>query len=260
MGKMRGVAATLVSVAVFVSLLISNLTLLFAENQRLWMASVAKLETDEGAIGSLLVAQGAYSALERVQRDLVQNPPSCSSWNEYGLSLASSSSYFGSLRAIRYDLTLNTALVESGSESDNLTLIHPFDGYSPGSLNLEVRVRLNEVSGGLPSYARSEFHYIHLPVSLSRMLSLCLALLRDIHIAYGSGVYCNRLPSETRLNALSQRYSQLASSDGFSLILSHWFVRIDGCWMMSYAVTLSEGSVEGVSGEFAWHLSDSGFA
>jgi hypothetical protein len=260
MGKMRGVAATLVSVAVFVSLLISNLTLVFAENERLWMASVANLETDEGAIGSLLLAQGAYSALERAQTELVQSPPSCSSWNEYALSLASSSSYSGSLRAIRYDLTMNAALVESGPENDNLTLIHPFDGYSPGSLNLGVRVRLHEVSGGLPSYARSESHYIHLPVSLSRMLSLCLALLRDIHLTYSSGVWCNRLPSETRLNSLSQTYSRLAVSDGFSLAISHWFARVDGCWKMNYTVTLSEGSVEGVSGEFAWHLSDSGFA
>ncbi|MBI3116506.1 MAG: hypothetical protein HYZ12_04120, partial [Thaumarchaeota archaeon] len=81
MGEMRGVAATLVSVAVFVSLLISNLTLLYAENQRLWMASMAKLETDEGKIGLLLVAQGAYSALDRVQTELVRNSPSCSSWD-----------------------------------------------------------------------------------------------------------------------------------------------------------------------------------
>ncbi len=260
MGKMRGVAATVVSVAVFVSLLVSNLTLLYAENQRLWMASMAKLETDEGVVGSLLVAQGAYSALNRVQTELVRNPPSCSSWGAYASALASSSSYSGSIHAVQYELTMKIDVVSSGSEGDNLTLIRPFDGYRPGALNLGVLVDLNELSGGLPSYTRTEYHYVHLPISLSRMLSLCLSLLQDLHLAYQSRVYCNRLPSEAPLYALIQRYSQSASSGGFSLVLSHWFVRVDGCWLLNYAITLSESSVEGVSGSFAWRLSDTGFA
>lgn len=259
MGEMRGVAATLVSVAVFVSLLISNLTLLYAENQRLWMASMARLETDEGKIGLLLVAQGAYSALNRVQTELVRNPPSCSSWGAYSSSLTSSSHYSGSIHAVQYNLTIDAVVVSSGSERDNLTLLRPFDGFLPGSLNLGIGVSLNELSGGLPSYTRTEYHYVHLPISLSRMLSLCLSLLQDLHLAYQSRVYCNRLPSEAPLDALFQRYSQSANSEGFSLVLSHWFVRVDGCWLLNYAITLSESSVEGVAGRFAWHLSDTGF-
>ena len=259
MGKMRGIAATLVSVAVFVSLLISNLTLLYAENQRLWMASMTKLETDEGEIGMLLVAQGAYAILNNLQTELVQNPPSCSSWDAYSSSLASSSSHSGSIHAVQYGLEMAAAIVGSGSRRDNLTLLRPFDGYLPGSLNVGIRVHLNELSGGLPSYTRTEYHYLHLPISLSKMLSLCLSLLQDLHHVYQSRVYCNRLPSETPLDELFARYSQSASSNGFTLVLTHWFVRVDGCWLLSYAVTLSESSVEGVSGRFAWRLSDAGF-
>jgi len=260
MGKMRGVAATLVSVVVFVSLLISNLTLLYAENQRLWMASVAKLESDEGEVGSLLVAQGTYSGLGHAQAVLVRTPPPCSSWNDYEQSLASSTTSSGVNGAIRYNLTVETAVVSAGPESDNMTLLRPFAGYLPGALNMGVRVRLDESSGGLPSYARDEYHFVHLPISLSRMLSLCLALLQGLRNAYRGGVYCNRVPTEAPVNLLSEKYSELASFYGLSLSVSHWFVRLDGCWFLSYAVTLSEGSVEGVSGSFEWHLSDSGVA
>ncbi len=267
MGSRRAVAATLVSVILFTSLLFANAALYAAGNTYLSSAVLSASQQRESEYGSLLIGLSSYSALSYTQTYLQSHPLDCSApESSYLDHLVESESAAGANQGIEYSVNASWgyAVVSEGAGVDDSpsvapSMIQPFDGYSGGALNLVVVTTIHETElGGLPAYGVEATETVHLPVSLDATVSLCTYAISAVHDSLSSLSSCNASSADEALALLRSENPGLDSVQMGASTQRSSLLGGTGRCDVQYWVTITEEGIEGVSGTFGWTVLASG--
>ncbi len=247
MGR-RAVAATLVSVVVFTSLLLADSVLYSAENNAVSAAVLSSEQVRESADAGVLLGLSTYDSLAAVQGYLHSNPLDCSSPGPYLDALGGSQRETGTDEGVSYITDTSWAYASAPAPGTGSAFLPGFSGYESGELNLEVTTSLDEsYNGGLPSYSVQTAETVHLPVPLTYMISDCLTVLANLRGALSALPYCNSTGVGSALELAESSYPPLESySVGASATLLS-----PGC-AVEYWVTTTLSGLQGVSGAFQW--------
>ncbi|MGA2666155.1 MAG: hypothetical protein ABSF83_14540 [Nitrososphaerales archaeon] len=247
MGRRSAVAATLVSLIVFTSLLVANSALYASQESALGAAVLSTAQTRERALGGILVGLAAYGALEAAQASLAGTVLDCSSAQAYLASLGGASSASGSQQGIEYSTSTAWAYASTPSGGDPPALLGQFGGYSPDGLNLLVSGSLSEsYRGGLPWYSFSGSEDVHLPVPLTSTISDCQQGVAELGAALSSlAAPCNSSSVEEAVRVAEAGSPVL---DPFQVNATATVAGL-GC-AVSYGVTRTLGGLEGPAGPF----------
>jgi len=247
MGRRSAVAATLVSLIVFSSLLVANSALYSSDQSALGAAILSTAQTRERAFGGILVGLADYGALEAAQRSVAGATLGCSSAQPYLESLAGNSSASGSQEGIDYSTATEWAYVPSPPGGAAPALLGQFAGYSQGEVNLAVSDSLSEsYNGGLPSYSLDVAEAVHLPVPVASTVSDCLEALADLGAALSSlAPPCNSTSVEEAVRLAGAGSPVI---DRFQVSATAAVAQL-GC-AVSYTVTTTLGGLEGPIGPF----------
>ncbi|MGA2198428.1 MAG: hypothetical protein ABSG45_00670 [Nitrososphaerales archaeon] len=247
MGR-RAVAATLVSVVVFTSLLLANSALYSAENSAVSAAVLTSEQVRENAYAGILLGLSTYDSLAAVQGYLHSNPLDCSSPGHYLDALAGSQRATGTDEGISYITDTSWAYASAPPAGTGSAFLPGFSSYEAGELNLEVTTSLDEsYDSGLPSYSVQTAETVHLSVPLTYMISDCLAALAELRGALSALPYCNSTGVESALELAESSDPHLES---FSVGASATPLS-PGC-AVEYRVTTTLSGLQGVSGAFQW--------
>ena len=245
----RAVAATLVSVIFFSTLLLGNAAVYAAAGTLLSSAELSTAQQRESQYATALLGVSSFSSLSSAESFLQQRPLGCSSASSYLSSMGGSGSAKGVDLGVDYSLATTWSYASSGQAGDELSELASFDGYSAGALNLLVTTKINEsLLGGLPSYSVQQPHYVHLPIDVDVLTSLCLSTLAKMRQTLSSLPSCNSSSVEEALHSIGASHPDLGSVEmGASARESG-----TGC-IVDYWVTIAQ-SYEGVSGPSEWSV------
>jgi hypothetical protein len=267
MGSRRAVAATLVSVIVFTSLLFANAALYAAGSTYLSSAVLSASQQRESNYATLLFGLSAYSALAYAQGYLQNHSFDCSTpESSYLDSLGGSESVGGANQGIEYSVDASWGYAPGSGEigvrdgpAASQSMIQPFAGYSGGALNLEVVTNINEtLLGGLPAYGVGGTEDVHLPILLDATVSLCTSALSELRESLSSLPSCNASSVNEALALLRFENPDLDSVEmGASAQQSPALDGAGRC-VVQYWVTITEEGIQGVSGTFDWTALGSG--
>ena len=256
MGKRRAVGATIASMLLFGSLLISNFVLVSAQQERMQLFSVADQEDALYDQGLAIKSVALVDLLDGVQIGLSSATLPCST------TFSALSSLVGSL-SVSIDDSYGVAeasarLASVGSASDNLTALKPFLGSIPGHLDLLAAVKVHlESRGGVATYSKSETHYLNLPIGLERVVSFCqgsVAEVARVLDALGSNL-CNATAVRSALTSLQLELAERAT--GLGLTTELWFsIAVPPYCGVDYSVHVSEAGVPGPLGPFTWSVEE----
>jgi hypothetical protein len=261
----RAVAATLVSVIVFTSLLFANAALYSAGGTYLSSAVLSAAQQREVEYASLLTGVSSYSSLAAAQSYLQSHPLDCSSPEaSYTSSMAGSGTVAGTNQGIEYSVrsSWSYAAVPAGSTlgagAEGASMVGPFSGGSAGALNLVVDTSINESElGGFPTYQEDASALVHLPVPLEDAVALCTSSLSALGRSLSSLASCNSTGVNHAIDLLRSENPGLgAAAVGASAEREATLGQ--GRCLVQYWVSVSEDGVEGVAGTFDWSLFGSG--
>ena len=267
MGSRRAIAATLVSVIVFTSLLFANAALYAAGNTYLSSAVLSASQQRESEYGSLLVGLTSDSALADAQSYLQNHPLDCSApESSYLGSLARSETIEGANQGIQYSVHASWGYASASEwygvdDGPNVagSMIRPFSGYYGGALNILVVTNLNETElGGLPTYGVEATQVVHLPVSLDADVSLCKSTLYAMHESLASLPSCDAFSVNEALDVLRSVSTSADSVEIGASAQRSASLDAAGRCVIQYWVTITEEGIEGVSGTFDWTVLASG--
>ena len=258
MGGRRAVAATVVSVLVFGSLVACNYLLVGAEQERMQLSLIADQESAIYSRGTILMGTTLLDVLDRLQSQVSAAPLPCS-----GISVPLSRIVRGASVSFPWDdgvsANVTARLVEDGIAFDNMTALQPFMGSLPGFLDVEARASVRIDPTGQPvAYSKIETHHIYLPIDIAGAVSLCQYSAGQVGAglkALGSGV-CNSTLLQKVFSDLSSRLSGIASRNGFVLSVSYWTSK-SPC-MAGFTVQVTQNDVEGPLGPLDWCVRESG--
>jgi hypothetical protein len=255
----KAVAATLASVVLFTALVVADSTVMVAEDNVASSALTSHIESREMLMSESLAGTTSFQVLALVQSYLGRNSADCSTLPQYLASASASSSISGEETGIAYSSNATAAELQPsllrGAGPDNLTMLAPFSGGLPGTLNLQADLRIKEIwGGGSVSLERNELHVLHLPISPDTASSLCALSLGSLAAALRSP--CNSTSAQAAFDSALPRLVEEASARGFALTAG-WGSGGAAC-SATYWVTLVELGVEGVTGSFDWTLRGSG--
>ncbi len=257
----KAVAATLASLVLFTSLVVADATILSAQDNLASSAQLSSVESRELVVGRYLAGSASLQALASVQAYLSSSPARCDDLQQYLGSISASSSLSGEDSGIAYSANISVAKAPPSlwPQGDNLTIVAPFAGSVPGSLDLRSSLSLKEVGGGgLVSLERHEAHLLHISISPDSASSLCASALGSLASAL-SHPSCNATSTGAAFESVVPRLAEDASAVGFTLAAGWGFVggAAGGC-SVAYWVTLVEPGVQGVTGSFDWTVRGSG--
>jgi hypothetical protein len=252
MGRRRGVAATLASVAIFTMMLVANAAVYGSQNSFLSAVRLSSAQVQESGYSGVLTGVAAFDALAQAQSLLESNPMDCSHWQAYLASLSGEGTDRGLSHSVTYSVESSWSYVSSSSLTGDALLSGRFDGYSPGALNLQVAATVSETYlGGLPSYSSETTEVVHLPVQPAATSSGCLAALSELRSSLSAGS-CNSSLIAGEVSQAQTRFPLLASFDaGASAAPGLGRCSVD-YWVRTY---LTE---TGVYGTFRWAVFGTG--
>lgn len=253
----KGVGAAAASAVIFSILLISNFLIFEASQGRsgLYLKSDAADSLADRA--EALTGAGATDVLLQAQNLLGSGPLSCSS------AVSAVGSEIGGIgdlqRSGELAVYVSARLVQISSP-DNLSMVLPFEGGSPGEVELSLRVSMsaNESAAGV-SLNKVEVHVVHLPVRLERLRDDCLAAVGWISraISVTSPPNCTEQSAAPTLERAAMGPSLTAHGDGFAFGLAYTVVDGTGC-RVDYTVSVAQDGVLGPGGDFSVRLQMSG--
>ena len=252
MGRI-GVAATLVAVVLFTSMLLANSAVYSAEDGVLRSNVLSSAQLKEESLASFSSGIDSYHALASLQADLQAAPMDCLAAQPYLDSLAGDLSYSGNDGGVAFASNSVWAYSRSPVASAGDVLLPGFSGYSFSGLNIEVQTQVREeFVGGLPTYSVDSSEVVHLPVPVKNMVSECLAILSEASSALTALTSCTEGAVETLLAEAGSQYPGSSVVSSVSSSGEQCYVR--------YSVTITQDGIEGVSGTFAWSVFGSGSA
>ncbi len=254
----KAVAATLASLLLFTALVVADSTMMAAEENLASSTQMSHVEVRELTLSQYSAAATAMDALATIQAHVSSDPADCASLPQYLDSISASGSSSGGDAGISYssNVTLVPAIETSqAAQSDNLTVLYPFSGYSPGALNFQASIYTKaQGGGGSVSMARHELHVLNLPISPGSASFLCASALGSLASAL-SGASCNATSAASAVDSAMPALVVEAAARGF-VLTAGWALGAD-C-SATYWVTLVELGVEGVTGRFDWTVRGSG--
>jgi hypothetical protein len=257
----KAIAATLASVLLFTALVAADATMMTAEDNLATSAQTAHIASREQVLSDYSLGAASMQVLARVQSNLSSRIADCGDLGQYLGSISAAGSVDGEAAGITFSSTAEAAaspaaLPAQVQLSDNLTIVAPFSGYHPGTLNLQVALRVSEVGGGgTVSLERHEVHVLHIPISPDSASSLCSSSLGAVRAAL-SGRSCNASSAQAAFESVVPQLAEEAAARGFFLAAG-WQPGDSGC-SSTYWVMLVELGVEGVTGSFDWAVRGSG--
>lgn len=253
MGR-RAVAATLVSLLVFTTMLGADGAVYSSESSSLGSAVLATVQLRERDYGGLLVGLSAFRSLAEAQSYLNSNTFDCSSPQAYLDLIAGRQQYAGASEGIAYSTVTSWAYSSEPAGENGSAYVPGFSGYQNGALNLEVTTSVEEsYNDGLPSYSFQTVGTVHLQVPLDAIISGCVAALSDLGAALSSLTGCNSSAVAAALNLADSSFLLL---DTYVLGASASPLPT-GC-LVDYWVATTVLGLGGVSGAFQWSVRGEG--
>ena len=249
MVRRRAVGATMVAAVVFSTLLVCDLAVYVAAQDRgvLYTEADASdamhqrflvLEAAEGA--DVLYGAGALLASSAFQC------PTAASEIALGIGGLSGSQAAGGL-----DLSVRASFGGAGYEADNLSALAPFNGSIPGELDIALHYAASGTDGPGVAFAKSEVHYVHLGLRLYDAVSRCEAVAAAVAQALSSPAgNCSSASLGAEVAGAVRSQARSASEEGFDLTVSYSVAAASTC-SVSYDVQLVQNDVRGISSTFA---------
>ena len=260
MAKRIGIGASAATAVIFSLLLVSNLTVFMAAQDRQKLYIQAGAEDSLSSDSHVLAAVGAADILGRAQDSLEKNTYTC------GNAIDSTTSLLANLAVIeRKDgVTVVTSASSAPSVTtfDNMSAIKPFEGSIAGDVDISLKVR---VSGAVPSSGvsieRNEIHQVHLPVHLEAAVSECVSGVETLKSALENSRPSNCTDEDISkiLSKVSGTLSARAASAGFSFGVRYATFHSWGCFVY-FDLRISQEGVEGPGGLFSVSVQQADFA
>ncbi|MDG6937044.1 MAG: hypothetical protein JRN56_03215 [Nitrososphaerota archaeon] len=256
MVRRRAVGATMVAAVVFAALLVCDLAVYVAAQDRAVLYSEADasdamhqrflvLEAVEGA--DVLYGAGALLASSAFQC------PSAASAIALDIGGLSGSQAAGGL-----GVSVRAGLGGAGYEVDNLTALAPFEGSVPGELDIVLHYAASGTDGPGIDFTKSEVHYVHLGLRLQDAVSSCEAAAAAVAQALSRPAgNCSSASLGAEVVGAIRSQARLASEEGFALSASYSVAAASAC-SVSYDLQLVQNDVRGISSTFAVRFYEQG--
>jgi hypothetical protein len=249
------VAATFTAFVIFGTIVASNYALYESEEQRAILYTLSDQANYVGVEAEFAKGAAALTFLHTSQVILERiGKPDCSHPSE---ALRPLQSLVVSQSLGRVNASMRGFVAAGGAESDNLTMVAPFNGFVPGYLNFGIHVDLDFSTPHI-AYHKAELHYLHLPILYERSIDLCLSAFQYLNsrlraIERPPGV-CATPSILEAVGDANRLYGAVASGWGLALSASASVEGSRGCPRIDYEVVVSQVNVTGVSGEFTWSV------
>ncbi|HEV2138240.1 MAG TPA: hypothetical protein VGR53_05315 [Nitrososphaerales archaeon] len=260
MVKRSGIGASAASAVIFSVLLISNLTVFIAAQDRQKLYIQAGAENSLANDAHVLAAVGALGILGRAQDFLEAVTFTCAN------AIESTANQLASLAVIEQKdkLTVVTSASPAPSVSafDNMSAVQPFDGSVAGYVDILLNVHASGayLSSGV-TLERTEVHLVHLPVRLEAAASECISGVEILKSSLENSRPSNCTDSEIRpiLSKVIATLSATAASAGFGFGISYAVVHSWGCFVY-FDLFITQRGVEGPNGSFSLGMQQADFA
>lgn len=260
MVKRSGIGASAATAVIFSVLLISNLTVFIAAQDRQKLYIQAGAEDSLSNDAHVLAAVGAAGILGRAQDFLETITFTCAN------AIESTTNLLASLDVMEQKdrLTVGTSASSAPSASafDNMSALKPFDGSIAGDFDILLNVR---ASGADPSSGvtleRTEVHLVHLPVRLEAAASECVSGVEFLKSSLENSRPSNCTDSDIRpiLSSATATLSATAASAGFGFGFRYAILHSWGCFVY-FDLYITQGGIEGPHGSFSVGMQQADFA
>lgn len=259
MVERRGIGATLAAALIFSVILLSNLALVSAAQDRARLYAAADAEESVRAISSALSDSGGADLLYSVQNYLGGGALGCQGAEARLKDQIARVSEVQTEAGVTVLVT--AALVHSGSSADNMSAIAPFGGSVPGDVDVALRVvAAAEVQPGV-GFRKVETHLAHLPARFEKEASDCNSAVSAISGSAGEGVpqNCTSGAISPLMAAAAKSPASVARGDGFTFSYTFSADASGGC-AVRFQVFLTQPGVPGPGGDFAVTMAAEGSA
>ncbi len=256
----KGIGATSAAAVIFSIILVSNLTLYLASQDRESLYLHSDGEDSLADYASALAGSGVATLLTSEQSLVGSQVFGCSS--AMGAIAAKTEALSEVLHSENLTVSVSARVATEGYLADNMSMIAPFNGSVPGDLNVEFIVdSKGSVDWGSVSYVKTEAHLAHLPVHLAGAVSACLESVRAIaeSISSDSVTNCTESVAGPLVESASQGPASLVEGEGFEFGLGYAITKGVSC-MVDFSVSLTEAGIPGPAGPFILRLQEEGSA
>ena len=259
MVRRLGIGGASASAVVFSVILLSNLALFAASQNRATLYSQSDASDMLGDEAEALTGSAATNILLEVESFLAAGAMDCSA------ATGQLSAHISSLVDIQESRLLNvsaTAEFLAMGSPDNLSIVFPFNGSAAGELSLAVTAT---AKSGPPiaqvSYSRSVLHEVHLPVRWASEVRDCLDSLSSVSAKLSDTRVANCTAGEVTpaMEAATSGPASAATADGFVFGYSYSIADPSPC-TVNFRITVEQAGVEGPGGAFNVLLSGEGAA
>ncbi|MDA4126265.1 MAG: hypothetical protein OK452_03540 [Thaumarchaeota archaeon] len=260
MVKRSGIGASAVTAVIFSALLISNLTVFMAAQNR--QNLYIKAEAEDSLSNGLLVLAGVGSIglLGRAQDFFSTTAFNCATAIESTANLLSS--LIDIERKDKLTVVTSASWSPSVSAYDNMSMVKPFDGSVAGDVDILLKVSASGAySPSGVSLERTESHLVHLPVRLEAATSVCTTGVEMLKSSLegSSPSNCTAYAIGPILSRASAGPSALAASAGLGFGISFTIDQSGGCTVY-FDVYISQDRIEGPHGTFSVRMEAAAFA
>ena len=245
-----GIGATVAAAIIFSILLVSNVLVFAASQDRQRLYSISDAEDSLEDSATALMGAGGANMLVEAQAAVSSGPLGCQT------AKATAAAAVGGLSDIQQSggtkVISTTSLAPDESAGDNLTMLVPFDGSIQGELDLSISMVASGASlGGEVSISKTEVHLVHLPVELDRLAGDCVealdGMVQTLSAEYPSN--CTSYAVGPLVMEAAQSAATLVDADGFAFGFVYAVVPGAGCGV-SLQVWVQQTGIEGPGGTF----------
>ncbi|MDE1852707.1 MAG: hypothetical protein KGI38_03045 [Thaumarchaeota archaeon] len=256
MVRRRGIGASAASAVIFSVLLVSNLAVYVASQDRARLYAQADGADSLGDSALILAWAGGADILIEAQSFLAGSAFGCST------AVSQMAQETGSLidhqRGGGVDVTTTASLVQGGTTGDNMSFLSPYEGSVSGSFDVSLHmVATGALPGSGVTLQRSETHLVHLDFHLSKLTSDCAAAVAAITSSTSSADLpnCTAASMAPLMGRASQGPASDASQDGFEFSLAYGITSSPSC-SVDFVVSLEQDGIQGVSGTFSVRMEE----
>ncbi len=260
MERRLGIGATSAAAVVFSVILLSNLLVFAASENRTSLYSQADASDLLGDEATALTGAAATNILAEVQSVLSGRAMNCLTAS--GEVSAAVASMTGVQREGVLAVTIASREVTGVNAVDNLSILTPFNGSLAGDLTLELDVSAKTVTPlDRVSLDRDVTHFVHLPVRLDAAVGDCLGAVASISRTM-SAVHLSNCTTKG-VGPIAEKAASgpaaSAGADGFNFGFKYSVVDQDPC-QVKFQVTIEQTAIQGPSGSFSLLLAGEGGA
>lgn len=260
MVKRRGIGATSASAVIFSVLLISNLALYVASQNREAMYRQSDAEDSLGDGEAAMAGASGADMLAHAQAFLGSETFDCPT---APVAVAAEVGALSDLQRVG-NLTVSTSaeMAPGVQAGDNLSMLAPFNGSVSGDLDIALRVvATGEDRAAGVTLGKTETHLVHLPARLQAEYRDCTgAVVSLIDILSAALPYnCTATPVGPLVESASRASASAVAGDGFLFGLSYALTETIPCTVV-FVVSVEQQDIQGPAGGFSVRMQEEGRA